>query len=352
MPSIDKSKLKTLVPANALNAENFEELAAKAHAEQVPAGKLLFKQGDQDKQHVYVIEGEIELSDASGKKLVVKAGTDIARHPLVNHQPRRFMAKTKTPCLIVRLDSDLLDILLTWDQLSGIEVGEISDSGQDSAAADDGDWMTRILQSKAFLQVPPANIQAMFMRMQEVPVRSGEEIIKQGSLGDYYYIIKHGKCKVVRTSKTGGEVKLAELGDGDAFGEEALLSEAKRNANVVMTTDGVLMRLSKDDFNSLLKEPMLNWVSGDQVRQMLKDGAVLVDVRLESEYQNNGIKGSINIPLFMLRLKVDSLDPNRQYIAYCDTGRRSSAAAFLLGERGLKACCLKGGLVAQSSPAG
>ena len=82
--------------------------------------------------------------------------------------------------------------------------------------------MTRILQSKAFLQVPPANIQAMFMRIQEVPVKAGEAIISQGEDGDYYYIIKTGKCKVTRPSKSGSELILATLGDGDAFGEESL----------------------------------------------------------------------------------------------------------------------------------
>jgi CRP-like cAMP-binding protein len=350
---IDKAVLKTLVPANALNAENFEELSGKACVEEVPAGTVLFKQGDRDKQHVYVLEGEIELVDASGSKSAVKSGTDIARHAMANHQPRKHTAKTKTACRITRLDSDLLDILLTWDQLSGIEVDEIGHAGDEPDEAGGGDWMTRILQSKAFLQIPPANIHAMFMRMQEVPVRAGDVIIKQGDDGDYYYIIKSGKCKVTRTSKTGSEVTLAQqLSDGDAFGEEALLSEAKRNANIVMTTDGVLMRLSKEDFNSLLKDPMLNWVTGEQARQMVRDGAVLVDVRLESEYQNNGVKGSINIPLFMLRLKVDGLDASKQYITCCDTGRRSSAAAFLLSERGLRASCLQGGLMAQSGSTG
>lgn len=350
--SIVKSVLKTLVPANALNADNFEELASKAHEEDVPAGTVLFKLGERDKQHVYVLEGEIELTDANGKKSVIRGGTDTARHPLVNQQPRRHTAAAKSACRITRFDSDLLDILLTWDQLSGIEVDEIGENDDSPTDADDGDWMTRILQSKAFLQVPPANIHAMFLRMQEVPVQAGEVVIKQGDDGDFYYIIKSGKCKVTRTSKTGSEMALATLSDGDAFGEEALLSEAKRNANIIMTTDGVLMRLSKEDFNSLLKEPMLNWVSGDQLRQMVREGAVLVDVRLDSEHKNNGIKGSLNIPLFMLRLKVDGLDVNKQYITYCDTGRRSSAAAFLLSERGLNACCLQGGLVAQSNTAG
>ena len=345
---VDKAILKNFVPASALNGENFQELAGKTTVEEVPAGRAIFKQGDVDRKTIYLLEGEVEVTSADGKSIIVKSDTDAARHALANHQPRKHNAITKAPSKITRIDSDLLDILLTWDQLSGIEVDEIA-TEEEMMDDDDGDRMTRILQSKAFLQVPPANIQAMFMRMQEVPAKAGDVIIKQGGEGDYYYIIKSGKCKVTRASKTGSELTLATLGDGDAFGEEALLTEAKRNANIVMTTPGMLMRLSKEDFNELLKEPNLRWVSSNEADEMVGQGATWLDVRLDSEHKNTGIEGSINIPVFMLRLKAESLDPAKKYILYCDTGRRSSAAAYLLSERGLEAYRLKGGLVERGS---
>ena len=347
---VDKVLLKGLVPPSALNAENFQELASKTFIEVIPAGKIIFKQGDADKQKVYVLEGEVALTSDSGEASVVKAGTPAAKHPIANHVPRKHTAVAKAPTKIVRIDSDLLDILLTWDQLSGIEVDEITEEvgGEEDEG---GDWMTRILQSKAFLQVPPANIQAMFMRIQEISASAGDYIIKQGEEGDYYYIIKSGKCKVTRTSKANTQLTLATLKEGDAFGEEALLSDAKRNANVIMESDGSLMRLSKEDFNSLLKEPMLSWVTNEQAEEMIKAGAIWLDVRLESEHKNSGIPGSINIPLFMLRMKAETLDPNKQYILYCDTGRRSSAGAFLLSERGYQAYCLKDGLQARGAAA-
>ena len=343
---VDKAILKSLVPANALNAENFQELAGKAFIEDVPAGKTIVKAGDVDRKTTYLLEGQVSLTDASGKTTTLTGGTDVAKHPLANQQPRQQTAKARTDCKITRFDTDLLDILLTWDQLSGIEVNEIR---VEDGAADDADWMTRILQSRAFLQIPAANIQAMFMRMQEVPMRAGETVIKQGDDGDYYYIIKAGKAKVIRAAKTGPELTLATLKDGDAFGEEALLSEAKRNATVIMESNGTLMRLSKEDFNALLKEPLLSWVTREEAVERANAGAQWLDVRLESEHVNTGIKGSRNIPLYMLRLKVDSLDPKASYIVYCDTGRRSSAAAFLLSERGLHVYVLKGGITAQQA---
>jgi CRP-like cAMP-binding protein len=338
---VDKTLLKSFVPPSALNAENFQELAGKTYVEDIAAGRTLFKQGDNDKKTIYLIEGQVTMSTDSGAGTTVTAGTEAGKHPLANFQPRRHTAVAKSACKITRVDSDLLDILMTWDQMSGIEVDEIQADDEDEG----GDWMTRILQSKAFLQVPPGNIQAMFMRIQEVPAKAGDVIIKQGDDGDFYYVVKSGECKVTRTSKTGSELTLATLKGGDAFGEEALISDAKRNANIVMATDGILMRLSKEDFNELLKEPMLTWVTREEGDEMVKNGAVWLDVRLDSEHKHNGLEGSINIPLFMLRLKVSTLAEDKKYILYCDTSRRSAAAAFLLSERGLDAACLKDGIM-------
>jgi CRP-like cAMP-binding protein len=179
-----------------------------------------------------------------------------------------------------------------------------------------------------------------------VHVQAGDPVVRQGDEGDYYYIVSRGRCRVSRTSSAGQEVTLAELGQGDAFGEEALLSEACRNASVTMLTDGLLMRLSKADFNELLRAPTQKEVDFDQARDLVHRGAVLLDVRLESEYRNANIRGSVNLPMYMLRLKAETLDPAKTYVVYCDTGRRSSAAAYLLSERGFDARVLKGGLVA------
>jgi len=345
---VDKATLKTLVPPQSLNAENFQELARKAVLEELPGGRLIFKKGDVDRKAVYLLAGEVELLGDKGVESVVKGGTGEAKHPLANQQPRQSTARAKGRVTITRFDSDLLDILLTWDQLSGIEVSDISGSGDrsDNEEDDGDDWMTRILQSKAFMQIPPANIQHMFMRLQEVPAKTGQTIIKQGDEGDYYYIISRGKCRVTRTSASGSTVTLAELHGGDAFGEEALLSDAKRNATVTMLSDGLLMRLSKRDFNELLKAPMLNEVALDDAKAMVRDGAVLLDVRMEAEHKAGSIRGSLNVPLFMLRLKVEQLDPQKKYICYCQTGRRSQAAAYILSGHGFDSYVLKGGLEA------
>ncbi len=344
---VDKAVLRTLVPPKSLNAENFQELASKAVKEELPAGRVVFKKGDVDRKTVYLLSGELELTGENGNSTTLKGGTPESSHPVANQQPRQVTARAKTDVTITRFDSDLLDILLTWDQLSGIEVTDITVDNE-VGSDEGGDWMTRILQSKAFLRIPPANIQTMFMRLQELPVKAGQRVISQGEDGDYYYIISRGRCKVTREAATGSSVSLATLSDGDAFGEEALLSDTKRNACVTAETNGLLMRLSKEDFNELLKGPILDEVEMRAAKRMVKNGAVLLDVRMESEHKASNIKGSINVPLFMLRLKAESLDRSKKYICYCETGRRSQAAAYLLSQAGFESYTLEGGLQAVS----
>ena len=61
--------------------------------------------------------------------------------------------------------------------------------------------------------------------------RTGEMIVRQGEVGDCMYVIQSGKVEVVRESGT-GQVRLAELGEGDFFGEMALFDRDVRSATV------------------------------------------------------------------------------------------------------------------------
>jgi rhodanese-related sulfurtransferase len=81
-----------------------------------------------------------------------------------------------------------------------------------------------------------------------------------------------------------------------------------------------------------------------EARYLMKTGAQLVDVRLEDEYRAGSLEDSINLPLYQLRLRADTLDNEKKYVLYCQQGQRSFAAAFLLAQRGFDVYVLKGGL--------
>jgi len=284
----------------------------------------------------------VELQEGGRTVAMIRGGTPDCRNPLSPQIPRKLTARTVDEVHYLAIDSDLLDVMITWDQTGTYEVAELQ-TQLEGAGTDD--WMTTLLQTKAFHRIPPANIQAIFLRMQRVPYKAGEIVIKQGDEGDFFYAIVNGKCIVTRETPLNKEgIKLAELSVGDTFGEEALIAEAKRNATVAMMTDGVLMRLNKQDFRELMNEPLLQWVSFEEAREIVAKGGKWLDVRLPSEHQNLSIEDSLNIPLYFIRLKISTLDRNVPYVVYCDTGRRSSAAAFILVERGFDAYVLTGGL--------
>ncbi|HKZ81560.1 MAG TPA: FAD-dependent oxidoreductase [Pyrinomonadaceae bacterium] len=78
----------------------------------------------------------------------------------------------------------------------------------------------------------------------------GQDVFKQGDLGDRLYIIASGRADVVR-NEDGREIHLAQLGPGEYFGEMALLNQTTRNATVRCVESLNVLSMHKRDFNLL-----------------------------------------------------------------------------------------------------
>jgi CRP-like cAMP-binding protein len=337
--SVNKDILRDLIPFNALSEERYRDLAGHLEIQDIEAGSCLFSEGDNDNRAIYLLDGVVNLIDSRGQvEGVITAGKPLARYPLANQQPRTTTARATTKSVIASIDPTLLDIMLTLDQSA--------DSGVIKTTTGNGKgWITRMLQSEAFTRLTPSDIQRLLQSLESVPVRAGEVVIREGDPGDYFYIVREGRCGVTRLSSGGGwEIPVAKLTEGDCFGEEALVSDAQRNATVTMLSDGNLMRLSKKSFVELLKKPLLQYIDYNLALVSVEAGDVWLDVRLKDEYLNYSLPNSVNAPLAQIRDKANILDNTKKYIIYCDTGRRSAAAAFILGQHGFDVCVLEGGL--------
>ena len=338
---LDIAQLRRLSPLNGLKTDTLNAILDKIELLEAHRGQTLFKKGDTDKRTVYVLSGTIGLK--AGDKVVqtIAGGTNEARSPIDPILPRQRTAVAAGDVKYISIDSEFLDVTLTWDQTGIYEVGDFSTE----QLKDTGNWMAAFLHVKAFQKIPPANIQKIFMRLQQVNYKAGDVIIKQGNDGDYFYVISRGRCMVTRETPLSDKgIDLAELAVGDTFGDEALISEAKCNATITMQTDGALMRLGKDDFQALLKEPMLDRLSPDEADKVIANGGQWLDVRLPSEFKIFHKDGAVNMPLYLLRHKLNMLDRGKQYVVCCDTGRRSSAAAFVLKQKEFQIFVLEGGL--------
>ena len=212
---------------------------------------------------------------------------------------------------------------------------------------DASDWAAIMQELTAFRNLPPDTIAEMCAQMEVIPVKEGTVLIRQGDEGDYYYIIAAGMAKVTR-----GAVMLAKLEAGSRVGEEALITNAKRNATVTMITDGTVMRLSKTHFNAFLKEPQLVWLSQWEAQAKVDKGARWLDVRPAEDFRRGALSGAISIPMIDLRRRLRELNGATFYVCYCETGRESAAAAFLLKQYGGQTAVLRGGLRRYEGPKG
>ena len=207
------------------------------------------------------------------------------------------------------------------------------------------DIESEIRNSPLFKNVPNEKITAIIEKSEVIKKDTKDVILREGDEGDFYYFILDGKASVVRRPAKGADPAIvARLTKGQAFGEEALISNAKRNATVVMNTDGFLLRMPKDAFSDYMRDSLVSWQNSVQCQHRINKGAKWLDVRDTVDYRKGHLAGALSLPLIEIRERAAELDPEVEYVCCCDNGRLSSTGAFLLRQRGFKTCVLQGGM--------
>ena len=338
---ITSEVLATFVPMNVLSDEHRQQLLEHATVVELAPGES-FDASAADADYTYFLcDGVFELLESDRVLETMSAGEDDARFAINRLRSERIYGRASGPVKLLRIDISLVSTLLIWMQ------SLTADSSRGLTREDSAGWVPRVLGSELFARIPPANIERIFDHLESVDMKPDEVVIRQGDPGDYYYIVRRGNCAITREIEPGATpVLLASLSPGDSFGEEALLTNAKRNATVTMVSDGELMRLTQDDFRRLITSPLVNVISTIEAGQIIEGGGSWVDVRFAEEHAHNGITNSLNLPLENLRGLVDQLDKDKPYIVYSDSDRRAPAGAFLLSELGFTAYVLDGGLLA------
>ncbi|KXJ40584.1 MAG: hypothetical protein AXA67_09780 [Methylothermaceae bacteria B42] len=318
---------------NLLPQDQFKQLCNGLTACEIQEGESLFERGAECNEWIYILQGDVVL-EADGIVMdTIKGGTDAARFPVAQHIPRKVTARALTQLRYIQLD---------YQQLNLMENYRPKASGQSRSK---GDWVTKLLKSPVFQRLPASNLQKIVNQFEEIETESGQPIITQGEDGDCLYIIKSGQCVISRKPRPNAkEIKLGELRPGDMVGEDALITGSPRSVNVTMLTDGVVLKLGKEDFLELIAKPVLTKVSFETAYREASQEALWLDVRDPDEYKRAHIKESINVPFFSLRMQLGMLQRNRRYIVVCEDGVTSAAAAFLLLRYGFEATFLDGGM--------
>lgn len=87
-------------------------------------------------------------------------------------------------------------------------------------------------------------------------------------------------------------------------------------------------------------------ISAERARELIDQGAILIDVRSQEEFQAGHIENALHIPHEQITLHLDQIgnDKHRPIVLYCKSGRRAGIAREALRERGYMQVYNAGGL--------
>lgn len=352
--SMPYNELKQYSFFSRLSDSSLEILSGKMALVRLPAGSEIISEGAPGDAFFFIKNGTVEVTqkahdNKSTPLSVMKSGEYFGETALITCSPRFATVTAKTDVVLLKLlkaDFDEISMLdSTFSEIIGKQVKGYTQFN-DLKALD------------PFVLLPPEGIAMLLNKLKEQTYAAGEAIITQGEEGDKYYLIKAGRAAVFKNTSGAAasdvpdkhDKQVAVLREGDAFGEEALITGARRSATVRAVSETVVLALSRDDFTSILRPSFIENISPEAALKKAAEGAIFIDVRRPVEYDEEHITDAINIPLEELRKKCSELDQYNEYYVYSLTGARGASAAFILKHYGLEAKNLKGGLYAWTGP--
>jgi CRP-like cAMP-binding protein len=318
-----QDRLKAVARFNAMDEAAFGALVDQGQFIRVDEGHLLFKRSTSDDTLHFLLEGQLNLVNDAFENTAFTTADTAATGAVDAFDIHSVSAVAATSCVIFQIHRGVLD---------------------PPKSATQGNWMENLLSTPLFEFIPPNHIQALFKRFEPVAVPANHTIIQQGDAGDYFYVIKSGRVAIDQDAN--GQVsRVAEMGSGSSFGQDALISDAPRNATVVSLESCELMRLSEADFSELLMSPVIEYVSLEEVeavKKMHETAPVFIDVRSKLELQSSHISDHIErIPLPLLRNELPALPKEPIYLVIGPKRPKiAEVATYLLNEAGITAYVL------------
>lgn len=241
-----------------------EQLAPALQRQEIPAGNIVVWEGEPGDCYYLIASGAVDVWAAKGKpgerpseahwtpdarrfRLVgrLEQGTGFGEMALLLGGARRATIWAATDLVLYSVDRAAFTHLL--NEYRGVALALEEEMTLRAVATAAG-------RTSPFASLSPDVLRWLALRLQRQSYGAGADIVRQGEPGDALYIIQSGKVEVLGTRPDGTTHQLVTLGPGQPFGEQALVSDEPRNATVRTTSDVEVFRLSRDDFESVLRD--------------------------------------------------------------------------------------------------
>jgi cGMP-dependent protein kinase len=200
-----------------LETSQIKEIVDVMYPMEYAKGSLIIKEGDIG-SIVYVMEdGKVEVSREDKFLSVMSAGKLFGELAILYNCQRTATIKAATDCKLWAIERQCFQTIMMR-----------------TAMVKQSEYTAFLKSVPTFVNLPEETLIKIADVMEETTYKEGEYIIRQGAMGDTFFIISKGRVKV--TKKEGGATEekfIRPLHKGDFFGEKALSGEEVRTANII-----------------------------------------------------------------------------------------------------------------------
>lgn len=243
-----------------------EDVIDVMQSQDVSEGEVVIQQGEKHGELFYILEEgtcEIFINDESLGH--IESGSSFGDLALMYNSPRAATIRAVTYCTLWTLDRVFFrQAMVTSSSNQNVQLSQ---------------FLSKIA---LFASIGVQKLNQLARSLTKQTYDDGQQIIRQGDIGDQFYVIFKGKVKVTKADDSGNEHVLLELGEGEVFGERALIKKEPRKANVVAHGPVECYYLESQDFYSMLGEfvEKFNKMNEFRVIRSAKVFAKLSDQRL------------------------------------------------------------------------
>jgi len=277
-------------------------LAAGSHVICMPAQRQVIRPGTRALEHMYLLRGKLLVDDGARRSRAGRLGR------LQAFYPGCITARTLSPCQILRVDAQAREFALQRSGAQGLMLHDASEA-----------WLQRFLSSHMMRQLSAGEWQRILSAFRGVDFNAQQRIVTRGAPAVDCYVVESGRAVVHMGNET-----LCHLNPGDFFGEDALLLNGPRNADVTALSALRVRAIPGRVFCDVLVGSLVQFVDAP------KQGRLL---RLRGEYAS----GEGDMALEDIRAHAADLDPKAPVYIVGGSRRARALAAFLLIQKGLRA---------------
>jgi len=238
-PRLDSSELIGTVPLlNGLPTEVLDQLSECAMSVTFLAGDVVIGEGERGDALYIITHGTSSVFKGDKEVAVLSDGDFFGEMALLGDQVRTATVKAKHPSTLLRLRRrDIMQLAGEGTELKR-RLTEVKEERQAQTELVSIVPLLRGLSSEV--------LELIVEQTMSVGFKPGDAVMTEGERGDSMFIIIHGTVSVYK-----GSDLIAELKEGDFFGEMALLGDQIRTATVKIKEQTALLKLSRSDILQL-----------------------------------------------------------------------------------------------------